>query len=108
AAQVLSAGQPLGELRMRVPGLHNLRNALGAFAAARHLGATFEHAQAALEKFGGVSRRFDVVGSARGVTIVDDYAHHPTEIAATLAAARRSYPDARIVAVFQPHLYSRT
>jgi UDP-N-acetylmuramate--alanine ligase len=61
-----------------------------------------------LARFSGVGRRFELVGEARGVTVVDDYAHHPTEVAATLAAARQRFPDARLVAVFQPHLFSRT
>jgi UDP-N-acetylmuramate--alanine ligase len=105
---LMSLGQKLGEIKLRVPGLHNVRNALGAFAAARHIGATFEHARRALGAFVGVSRRFQVLGQARGITVVDDYAHHPTEIEATLSAARASYPAQRIIAVFQPHLYSRT
>jgi UDP-N-acetylmuramate--alanine ligase len=105
---VTSSGQALGELFLNVPGMHNVRNALGAFAAARHLGATFEHARGGLAGFKGVTRRFEVLGEAGRITVVDDYAHHPTEIDATLTAARRMYPTARIVAAFQPHLYSRT
>jgi UDP-N-acetylmuramate--alanine ligase len=105
---VVSVGQPLGDIRLRVPGLHNVRNALGAYAAARHVGADFESAQRALGAFDGVSRRFQVLGTARDIVVVDDYAHHPTEIEATLAAARATYPARRIVAVFQPHLFSRT
>jgi len=100
--------EPLGQVTLGVPGMHNVRNALAAIALARHVGAPFEAAQRALPTFRGVSRRFQVVGTARGVTFIDDYAHHPTEIAATLAAARSVYPGQRIVAVFQPHLYSRT
>ncbi len=98
----------LGTLIVGTPGLHNVRNALGAFAAARHAGADFASAQRALSEFHGVARRFQELGTARGVLFVDDYAHHPTEIRATLAAARVGYPGRRIVAVFQPHLYSRT
>jgi UDP-N-acetylmuramate--alanine ligase len=79
--------------------------AVGAVAA---LGAPVEPALEALAAFGGVGRRFDLVGEVGGVVVVDDYAHHPTEVAATLAAARQRYPAARLVAVFQPHLYSRT
>ncbi len=105
---VMSVGKPLGEIRLRVPGVHNVRNALGAFAAARHIGADFEHARRALGGFIGVSRRFQVLGKARGIVVVDDYAHHPTEIDATISAARAAYPSQRIVAVFQPHLFSRT
>lgn len=106
--QVHDNDEPLGQVMLGVPGLHNVRNALAAIALARHAGASFDAVQRALPSFHGVSRRFQVVGTARGVTFVDDYAHHPTEIAATLAAARSVYPGQRIVAVFQPHLYSRT
>src|SRR2546427_291341 len=72
------------------------------------LGADLEACVAALARFAGVARRFERVGEARGVTVVDDYAHHPTEVRATLAAARQAFPRRRVVAVFQPHLYSRT
>jgi UDP-N-acetylmuramate--alanine ligase len=95
-------------VRLRVPGLHNLRNAAAALAVVRELGADLDRALAALAEFGGVGRRFERVGEARGVTVVDDYAHHPTEVAATLAAARQAFPRRRVVAVFQPHLFSRT
>jgi UDP-N-acetylmuramate--alanine ligase len=95
-------------LRLQVPGLHNVRNGAMAVGAAAALGAPLEPALKALAAFGGVGRRFEVVGEAGGVVVVDDYAHHPTEVAATLAAARQRYPAARLVAVFQPHLYSRT
>jgi len=95
-------------LRLRVPGLHNVRNAAMALAVAHELGADVERGVAALAEFGGVGRRFEQVGEARGVTVVDDYAHHPTEVQATLAAARQTFPRRRLVAVFQPHLFSRT
>ncbi|HYT71161.1 MAG TPA: UDP-N-acetylmuramate--L-alanine ligase [Gemmatimonadales bacterium] len=95
-------------LRLVVPGLHNLRNAAAALAVALELGADLERCAAALEAFTGVARRFERVGEARGVTVVDDYAHHPTEVQATLAAARQAFPRRRVVAVFQPHLFSRT
>src|SRR5437867_3402053 len=95
-------------LRLRVPGLHNVRNAAMALAVAHELGADVERGVAALAEFGGVGRRFERVGEARGVTVVDDYAHHPTEVQATLAAARQTFPRRRLVAVFQPHLFSRT
>lgn len=105
---VEEAGAELGRLELSVPGRHNVQNALAAFAAARHVGADMEAARRGLAAFRGVARRFEVLGTAAGVTVVDDYAHHPTEIRATLAAARGRYPGRRIVAVFQPHLYSRT
>jgi UDP-N-acetylmuramate--alanine ligase len=95
-------------LELQVPGLHNLRNAATALAVALELGADLDRARAALAEFTGVGRRFERVGDAGGVTVVDDYAHHPTEVAATLAAARQAFPRRRVVAVFQPHLYSRT
>ncbi len=95
-------------LRLRVPGLHNVRNAAAALAVAHELGADLERCLAALAEFGGVGRRFERVGEARGVTVMDDYAHHPTEVQATLAAARQAFPARRVVAVFQPHLFSRT
>jgi UDP-N-acetylmuramate--alanine ligase len=101
-------GNRLGTLTLGAPGMHNVRNALGALVVARHAGATFDAARTALRSFTGVARRFQELGSAGGITIIDDYAHHPTEIEATLATARGSYPGRRIIAAFQPHLYSRT
>ncbi len=98
----------LGTLRVNVPGIHNVRNALAAFALARNAGADFSAAQNALGRFGGVARRMQELGTVGRITIVDDYAHHPTEIAATLAAVRSAYPGRRIVAAFQPHLFTRT
>jgi UDP-N-acetylmuramate--alanine ligase len=97
-----------GWFRLFVPGEHNVRNALGAIAVARQLGISASVTSSALAKFLGVDRRFQILGEYAGALIVDDYAHHPTEIRATLAAARRGYPKRRIVALFQPHLYSRT
>ncbi len=106
--QLWLEGEPAGELRLATPGLHNLVNALGAIAAARTAGVPTELCLRALSTFKGVQRRFEVLGEASGVTVVDDYAHHPTELAATISAARRAFPGRRLVAVFQPHLYSRT
>src|SRR6266567_3705040 len=108
AARIELLGGRALALRLRVPGLHNLRNAAAALAVVHELGADLEQALAALAEFGGVGRRFERVGEAGGVTVVDDYAHHPTEVAATLAAARQAFPRRRVVAVFQPHLFSRT
>ena len=95
-------------LRLQVPGLHNLRNAVAALGVADALGAPLEPAAAALGEFTGVGRRFERLGEFSGVAVVDDYAHHPSELAATLSAARQAFPGRRLVAVFQPHLYSRT
>jgi UDP-N-acetylmuramate--alanine ligase len=95
-------------LRLRVPGLHNVRNAATGLAVVHSLGADVARGAAALAEFTGVGRRFERLGVAGSIEVVDDYAHHPTEVAATLAAARQAYPGRRLVAVFQPHLYSRT
>jgi len=96
------------ELSLRVPGEHNLRNALAALAVADCLGLPLPAAAAALGRFSGTGRRFELRGETAGVTVIDDYGHHPTEIRATLAAARARYPGRRIWAVWQPHTYSRT
>lgn len=95
-------------VELLVPGVHNLRNAAMALGTVFAMGHDVERATKALATFKGVGRRFEVLGSSCGVTVVDDYAHHPTEVAATIAAARQRFPTARVVAVFQPHLYSRT
>jgi UDP-N-acetylmuramate--alanine ligase len=95
-------------LSLRVPGIHNVRNAAMAITAAFALGADPQVASHALADFAGVGRRFERLGQARGVTVIDDYAHHPTEVGATIDAARERFPDARLIAVFQPHLFSRT
>ena len=97
----------IGNLRLTVPGRHNLQNALAAIAVTTELGIPFETAAKALEEFKGVERRFQVLGEARGVTVVDDYGHHPTEIAAVMTAARAQHP-ARLLVIFQPHRYTRT
>ncbi len=97
----------LGPLRVGVPGLHNARNAALAAVAALEAGAPFEAAQAALERFAGVPRRFEFRGEAGGVTFVDDYAHLPAEVRAALATARTG-GWSRVVAVFQPHRFTRT
>jgi UDP-N-acetylmuramate--alanine ligase len=96
----------LGPVTLRVPGRHNVLNALAAIAAALEAGIPFPLIQHALERFEGVQRRFSVRGVTAGVTVVDDYAHHPAEIRATLLAAKENY-GRRVVAVWQPHRYSR-
>jgi len=108
SCRVYEDGRDAGVLTIHSGGLHNLRNALGAAAAARRLGAEWNPIREGLARFRGVGRRFERLGQVRGVFVVDDYAHHPTEIRATLEAARETFPGARIVAAFQPHLYSRT
>jgi UDP-N-acetylmuramate--alanine ligase len=97
-----------GLARIRVPGLHNVRNAMAAIIVAQEIGVPFHQICQVLATFGGVGRRFQVIGEVRSVTVIDDYAHHPSEIKATLAAARQRYPGRRLWAVWQPHTYSRT
>lgn len=100
-------GRTLGRIELQVPGVHNALNALAATAVGMELGLGFEVIREALAEFVGAKRRFEVLGQVDGVTVLDDYAHHPTEIAATLAAARQAHPG-RLVVIFQPHRYSRT
>ena len=101
-------GDLLGQVALNVPGNHNVQNALAAVGVGLSLGLTLDAMRDGLFQFRGVDRRFQRLCEIAGVVIVDDYAHHPTEIAATLQAARASYPGRRIVAAFQPHLFSRT
>jgi UDP-N-acetylmuramate--alanine ligase len=93
---------------LQVPGRHNVLNALAALAVIATMGLSLQLAGTALGQFTGTGRRFEVRGEKRGVIVVDDYAHHPTEIKVTLAAARTRYPQHRLWAVWQPHTYSRT
>jgi UDP-N-acetylmuramate--alanine ligase len=99
--------QSMGLVRLRVPGLHNVVNSLAALVVADQLGVSFGKARDSLTEFRGVLRRFEIRGEAAGVTVVDDYGHHPSEIKATLAAARTRFPGRTLWAVFQPHTYSR-
>ena len=101
-------GDRLGDIALTVPGRHNVLNALAALASGIALGATVPDMAPALADFTGVERRFQRLGEAAGVLIVDDYAHHPTEIRVTLDAARAAFPGRRVLAAFQPHLFSRT
>ena len=100
------------DITLNMPGLHNALNATAALAVARNLGVSIEACQRALTKFSGVDRRFNIVGDIKSdkgeVLLIDDYAHHPTEISATLAAIKAGWPDKRLVVVFQPHRFSRT
>ena len=105
---VTEDGVSAGEFTVSAPGVHNVRNALAAAGVGRSFGAAWDDIRAGLATFAGVGRRYDVLGSAGGVQVIDDYAHHPTEISVTLAAARQANPGRRVVAVFQPHLFSRT
>lgn len=105
--QVFFGGAQLGEIRLKLPGRHNALNALAASAVGLELGVSFEQIKTALESFEGVHRRFEIFGEVRGIMIVDDFAHHPAEIAATLSAAKTGW-NRPLVAIFQPHLFSRT
>ncbi|ATB27819.1 UDP-N-acetylmuramate--L-alanine ligase [Melittangium boletus] len=99
--------EPLGEFRVRMVGAHNALNALAVIAAAEEMDVPLDVVRAALAEFGGVQRRFTVRGEVAGITVVDDYGHHPTEVQATLAGARRAF-GRRLVVAFQPHRYTRT
>jgi UDP-N-acetylmuramate--alanine ligase len=101
-------GQVVGQCHLRLPGLHNVSNTLAVLAVADRLGLNLDAVVQVLPRFRGVRRRFEVKGKARGVVVIDDYAHHPTEIQATLSAARRRYSGRPLWVFFQPHTYSRT
>jgi UDP-N-acetylmuramate--alanine ligase len=106
--KVTADGEDLGPFSLGVPGHHMVLNALAALGVALELGVERDVVRASLASFTGADRRFQRKGEKNGILVVDDYGHHPTEIAATLAAARAGFPDRRIVAAFQPHRYSRT
>lgn len=106
--EVWRDGVKLGQVSLPQPGRHNMLNALAAIGAAMEVDISFEKCVEGLNGFGGVGRRFEFKGERGGVTVVDDYGHHPAEIAATLATARQVFPGRRIVAAFQPHRFSRT
>jgi UDP-N-acetylmuramate--alanine ligase len=117
SAQIIEKGQALGEIRLTLLGEHNLSNALAAVAIARQIGMDFSTIAAAFSRFEGARRRFEHRGEAQGICFIDDYAHHPSELVATLASARLQVQPSsdtpepayrRVVAVFQPHRYSRT
>jgi len=101
-------GETLGDIRLNLPGIHNVYNAMASVAVGFELGIPFQTVKAALETVEGVQRRLEIKGDVKGITIVDDYGHHPTEIKTTLQAAKEAWPDRRMVVVFQPHRYSRT
>ncbi len=105
---VIVRGAEIGEARLRIPGLHNVSNALAALAVGLERDLPFPDLAAGLGEFSGVGRRFEIRGEVRGVTVVDDYAHHPTEVRALLRAARQRFPGRRLVVVFQPHQVART
>ncbi len=104
---VVEEGKDLGEITLQIPGKHNVQNALAAITVGLRLKVPFAQIKAGIEKFTGVFRRWEIKAETAGVTVIDDYAHHPTEIKATLAGAKAGWRR-RVVCVFQPHLYSRT
>ena len=104
---LLHKTEDLGTVSLSVPGKHNVSNSLAAIALCLNLGLPLDVIKKGLLQFGGTKRRFEYKGTKNGITVIDDYAHHPTEVAATLTAAR-NYPHGRIICVFQPHTYSRT
>jgi UDP-N-acetylmuramate--alanine ligase len=106
--EALKYRKPFGEFQLAVAGQHNVANALAAIAAATWAGVGREIIQVALSEFAGAARRFQLLGERRGAIVIDDYGHHPTEVAATLRAARERYPERKIWCVFQPHQHSRT
>lgn len=106
--EILWWGAPLVTLSLSVPGIHNVWNGMAALAVARYCGLAVTDAAAALGRYAGIARRFEWKGEAKGVTVIDDYAHHPTEVMATLAAARARFGTRPIWAIFQPHTFSRT
>ncbi|MEK6755029.1 MAG: UDP-N-acetylmuramate--L-alanine ligase [Bacteroidota bacterium] len=104
---LVRGGSDLGHLTLQVPGKHNVQNSLAAIAVGLELGVPFQKVKAGIEKFAGVYRRWEKKGESAGITLYDDYAHHPTECRATLAGAKAGWRR-RVVCVFQPHLYTRT
>ena len=101
-------GEKAGRVKINVPGVHNVRNALGAICVAHEMGVSFDQIAAGIAEFTGVYRRFEIKKETDDLIVIDDYAHHPTEVQATLQAARSGWNDKRIICVFQPYLYSRT
>ncbi|MEW6672894.1 MAG: UDP-N-acetylmuramate--L-alanine ligase [Thermodesulfobacteriota bacterium] len=101
-------GHKLGDISLNLPGIHNVLNAMASIAVGVELNIPFDVIKSALETLGGVQRRLEVKGETAGITVIDDYGHHPTEIKTTLLAIKESWPDRRIVVAFQPHRYTRT
>ena len=106
--KVAHKGRELGRASLRVPGKHNVLNALASIAVGLELGIGFTQIASALSEYSGVGRRMEIKGEKKDILVIDDYGHHPTEVKATLSAVREGWPQRRIVALFQPHRYSRT
>ncbi len=105
---VVHKGEPLGSVQLNLSGRHNISNALAGIAAGLELKIPFETIKAALEEIQGVARRMEIKGDKKGVLVMDDYGHHPTEIVTTLEAVRNGWSDRRLIVIFQPHRYTRT
>ena len=105
---VYKHGEKMGRISLNVPGMHNVLNGLAGIAVGMELGIPFDTIKCALEKLEGVERRLEIKGEEKGIMVIDDYGHHPTEIKATLKTVRECWPEKRIVVLFQPHRYSRT
>lgn len=105
--RVIKNGQDMGTYSLRIPGIHNVLNSLSAFAVSDFFGISKDVIRESLMEFGGTHRRFDILGTVNDITIIDDYAHHPTEIQVTLNAAKK-FPHNRLWVIFQPHTYTRT
>ena len=105
---VIYNGKNLGEVTIGVPGEHNVKNALAAITVGLETGVNIEDIAKSLTSFTGVYRRFEVKGEEHGIIVIDDYAHHPTEVKATLEAIRKGWKDRRVIGVFQPHTFTRT
>lgn len=105
---VIYKGKKLGKMVLKVPGEHNVLNSLAAIGIGMQFDIPFVSIKNALANFGGVGRRLEVKGVKNGITVIDDYGHHPTEVIATLSALKHNYPDKRLVTIFQPHRYTRT
>ncbi len=106
--EVRYRGKPLGRVKLNVPGRHNVLNALGAVGVSLEAGVPFNQIAEALEEFRNASRRMELKGTVNGITFIDDYGHHPTEIAASYRALKESFPSRRVVVLFQPHRFTRT
>jgi len=106
--QVVFRDRNLGSVELSVPGIHHVRNGLAAIGVGLELDVPFEKIREGLQAYRGVGRRFEIIGTEKHITVVDDYAHHPTEIRATLSAARSAWPNKRLVVLFEPHRYTRT
>lgn len=107
-ADIYNGDRFIGHLELQVPGRHNIANATAAVVTCMDVGLTFEEVASVLKEYKGTRRRFQHQGTVAGIAVYDDYAHHPTEIAATLEAARAMHEKGRVIAIFQPHRYSRT